>query len=99
MSRVPGGLWPRARDDLLHHPRALRHVHDSVADARFRTGRFRFRGPRRRGSCLLTHLPSYYEGGRGVYEWIGPALPDECDPLRTLRHERFSKLPIGIDRL
>lgn len=51
------------------------------------------------GSCLLPHLPPYYEGGRGVYQWVGPTLPEVCDPLRALCHERFAKLPIGVDQL
>ena len=35
-------------------------------------------------SCLLGHLPSAYERRRQTLEWIGPALPDECNKLNEL---------------
>lgn len=47
ISRVPIELWTRARDDLLYHPRALRHVHDSTTDARLRAGCVRLGRPGR----------------------------------------------------
>jgi tRNA(adenine34) deaminase len=35
-------------------------------------------------SCLLDYLPPAYERRRQTLEWIGPALPDECDELNEL---------------
>lgn len=44
--------------------------------------------------CILDHLPPYYDEG-GVYDWEGPLLPDECDPLYERAHEAFEQLPVG----
>lgn len=42
----------------------------------------------------LEHLPPYYDQG-GVYEWDGPLMPDECDPLYERADELFASLPVG----
>jgi len=47
---------------------------------------------------LLAHLPPYYEG-RDVIAWVGPLLPEVCDPLYRRVDERFAKLPCGRDSL
>jgi tRNA(adenine34) deaminase len=47
---------------------------------------------------LLPHLPPYY-AGREVIEWVGPLLPEVCDPLYRRVDERFAKLPCGRDGL
>ena len=44
---------------------------------------------------LLAHLPDYYAGGAGVPLWLGPALPEVCDPLFRRVLARFDKLPCG----
>lgn len=31
--------------------------------------------------CTLAHLPEYFQERFSSIQWIGPALPDECDPL------------------
>ncbi|MDE0157778.1 MAG: nucleoside deaminase [Gammaproteobacteria bacterium] len=49
------------------------------------------------GSAILPHLPHFYEGGRGVPEWVGPCLNEECDPLRQRTHACFTDLPVGPD--
>ncbi|MBL8523044.1 MAG: nucleoside deaminase [Betaproteobacteria bacterium] len=36
-------------------------------------------------ASVLAHLPPYYR----VPEWIGPALPELCDPLYARTRERF----------
>jgi tRNA(adenine34) deaminase len=48
-------------------------------------------------SCLLDHLPPYYEAG-GVYRWEGPVSPEECDPLYQRTDRAFSELPVGRRR-
>lgn len=45
-------------------------------------------------SCILDHLPSYYDEG-GVYAWEGPLMPDACDPLYERADEAFADLPVG----
>lgn len=46
---------------------------------------------------LLARLPVYYEGaGRAlVPEWVGPLLPELCEPLARRVRERFDALPCG----
>jgi hypothetical protein len=33
--------------------------------------------------CSFGHLPPYFENELQAVEWIGPALPQECDELYT----------------
>ena len=40
-------------------------------------------------------MPKYYAGGAYVPAWLGPALPEECDPLYARALERFDRLPCG----
>lgn len=47
---------------------------------------------------VLPHLPPYYGGGRGVPEWVGPGLPERCDPLYRRALERFQGLPCAVDQ-
>jgi tRNA(adenine34) deaminase len=42
----------------------------------------------------LKHLPPYYDEG-GVYEWDGPLMPTECDPLYARADAIFAELPVG----
>lgn len=46
---------------------------------------------------VLARLPAYYAGaGRAlVPEWVGPLLPEVCDPLARRVRERFDALPCG----
>lgn len=44
---------------------------------------------------LLAHLPAYYAGGAGVPAWVGPLLPELCDPLFRRVLARFDSLPCG----
>ncbi len=45
--------------------------------------------------ALLAHLPAYYAGGAGVPAWVGPLLPEVCDPLYQRVLARFDLLPCG----
>jgi tRNA(adenine34) deaminase len=47
---------------------------------------------------LLPHLPPYY-AGKDAIEWVGPLLPEVCDPLYRRTDEAFAKLPCGRDAL
>lgn len=47
---------------------------------------------------LLHHLPPYY-ASRDVIAWVGPLLPEACDPLYRRVDERFAMLPCGRDAL
>jgi hypothetical protein len=44
---------------------------------------------------MLARLPAYYEGGAGVPEWIGPVMPELCDPLFRRVLAGFDALPCG----
>lgn len=48
------------------------------------------------GGVLLPHLPPYYAGGKGVPEWLGPVLPELCDPLYLRALARFQRLPCAV---
>jgi tRNA(Arg) A34 adenosine deaminase TadA len=95
---VPPELWPRAREMtvyttlepclmcagalLLHGVgRVVFGASDTLGGA----------GP------LLAHLPAYYAGGAGVPQWVGPLLPELCDPLFRRVAARFDTLPCGKD--
>ncbi|HEX8284036.1 MAG TPA: nucleoside deaminase [Pyrinomonadaceae bacterium] len=93
---VPVELWPRAREMTVYTTLEpcvmcagallLHGVGRVVYGARDTTGGA---GP------LLAHLPAYYSGGAGVPLWLGPLLPDECDPLFQRVNARFDLLPCG----
>jgi tRNA(adenine34) deaminase len=48
--------------------------------------------------CVLPHLPPYY-AGRKVFDWVGPLMPEVCDPLYRRTDAGFAKLPCGRDGL
>jgi tRNA(Arg) A34 adenosine deaminase TadA len=43
----------------------------------------------------LSRLPPYYAGGAGVPQWVGPVLPEVCDPLYQRSRARFDRLACG----
>lgn len=98
LSKVPIELWPRSREMTCY---------STLEPCIMCTGTLLLHGfgrvvfgsadPDVGGTAILSHLPRYYEGGRGVPEWIGPCLAEECDPMRERVHERFAKLPAGRD--
>ena len=45
-------------------------------------------------SSLLSHLPEYYAGGRGVPQWIGPIAAADCDDLYKRAIGKFDRLPV-----
>src|SRR5688572_10320585 len=93
---VPAELWPRAREMSVYTTLEpcvmcagallLHGVGRVVFGARDTLGGS---GP------LLAHLPPYYAGGAGVPRWVGPLLPEVCDPLFRRVLARFDGLPCG----
>lgn len=47
------------------------------------------------GTAILAHLPAFFANGAGVPEWVGPMLPERCDPLYVRARAMFAKLPCG----
>jgi tRNA(Arg) A34 adenosine deaminase TadA len=98
LSKVPVELWPRSREMTCY---------SSLEPCIMCTGTLLMHGfgrvvfgsddPDVGGTAILSSLPRYYDGGRGVPEWVGPCLPEECDPLRDRLHALFAKLPVGSD--
>jgi tRNA(adenine34) deaminase len=99
LRRVDADLWPRSREmicyttlepclmcfgALLLH--GVGQVVFGAADVEGGAG------------CVLAHLPDYYADGTGVPAWIGPVLPEICDPLYHRARERFNQLPCGKGR-
>jgi tRNA(adenine34) deaminase len=96
LRQVPPSLWPRAREltcyttlepclmcggSLLLHGvgRVVFGARDTLGGAGY----------------LLTRLPAYYAGGAGAPEWVGPLMPELCDPLFRRALEHFDTLPVG----
>ncbi len=50
------------------------------------------------GGKLLSHLPSFFEGGTGVPRWVGPVSAEPCDPLFARARAMFVELPVGARR-
>jgi len=93
---VPAELWPRSREMCVYTTlepcvmcagALLLHGVGRVVFGAFDT--LGGAGP------LLAHLPAYYAGGAGVPQWVGPLLPDVCDPLFRRVLARFDLLPCG----
>jgi tRNA(adenine34) deaminase len=98
LRRVPAELWPRARE-LTCYTTLEPCVMCAGALLLHGVGRVVFGSTDAEGGAglLLSHLPPYYAGGAGVPEWVGPALPEVCDPLYQRARERFDRLPCGRD--
>lgn len=96
LRRVPTGLWPRAREltcyttlepCLMCAGSLLLHGVGRVV--------FGARDPLGGAGYLLNTLPTYYEGAAGAPEWVGPLMPELCDPLFRRALARFDELPAG----
>ena len=93
---VPAGLWPRARGMTVYttlEPCLM----CAGALLLHGVGRVVFGASDTAGGAgpLLAHLPDYYAGGAGVPLWVGPLLPELCDPLFRRVLARFDHLPCG----
>lgn len=98
LSRVPPGLWPRARE-LTCYTTLEPCLMCAGALLLHGVGRVVYGSVDTEGGAgyLLQNLPRYYEGGAGVPLWHGPALPELCDPLFRRALTRFDRLPCGRD--
>ncbi len=96
LARVPAKLWPRSRE-MTCYTTLEPCVMCAGALLLHGVGRVVFgaHDPEGGAGALLLSLPSYYAGGRGVPLWIGPLLPDVCDPLYERAALRFDALACG----
>lgn len=82
MAAAPIGLWARANEMTLYTTLEpcmmcmstilIHHI------GRIVFGSF---DPRGGASCVLGHMPPAFENIAQETEFVGPALPQECDPL------------------
>jgi tRNA(adenine34) deaminase len=93
---VPEGLWPRSRE-MCVYTTLEPCVMCAGALVLHGVGRVVFgaRDPLGGAGALLAGLPEYYAGGAGVPAWVGPLMPELCDPLLRRVLERFDALPCG----
>lgn len=47
------------------------------------------------GGAILSHLPPFFHGGARVPDWVGPVLPERCDPFFERARAMFLELPAG----
>ena len=96
LSRVPASLWPLCRR-MTCYTTLEPCVMCMGAILLHGVGRVVFGAVDVEGGAgvMLSRLPDYYAGGKGVPAWVGPALPEVCDPLYHRVRERFDKLPCG----
>jgi tRNA(adenine34) deaminase len=97
LRRVPAELWPRSREMTIYTTLEP-CVMCAGAILLHGIGRVVFGSLDREGGAgpLLSHLPSYYAGGAaGVPQWVGPLLPEICDPLYERVKAGFDRLPCG----
>lgn len=96
LDRVPVGLWARSREMtcyttlepcLMCFGAMLLHGIGRIV--------FGADDPEGGASTTFGHLPPYYAHGRGVPEWTGPVMPEECNALYERARERFDQLPCG----
>ncbi len=93
---VPDALWPRRRS-MTCYTTLEPCVMCAGALVLHGVGRVVYGSSDAEGGAggLLSHLPRYYAGGAGVPAWVGPALPEICDPLYARARSRFDALPCG----
>lgn len=95
---VPASLWPRGRE-MSVYTTLEPCVMCAGALLLHGVGRIVFGAADPTGGAgpLLAHLPAYYAGGAGVPLWLGPLLPEVCDPLYARVLSGFDALPCGRD--
>ncbi len=93
---VPAHLWARCRE-LTCYTTLEPCVMCCGALLLHGVGRVVYgaRDPEGGAGPLLKHLPPYYADQTLIPQWLGPLLPDLCDPLYERLHTRFDALPCG----
>lgn len=96
LRRVPENLWGRARE-MTCYTTLEPCIMCAGALLLHGVGRVVFGAtdPEGGAGAVLAHLPGYYAEGAGVPVWVGPVLPEVCDPLYERVTERFDSLPCG----
>lgn len=89
MRDVPKDLWERSRDMTLYTTLEPCMMCQG-AILLHRIGRLLFGSVDAYGGAglLIGHIPPYFEDAIAQTQWLGPAHPQECDPL----HARVMKL-------
>jgi tRNA(adenine34) deaminase len=95
LGNVPVGLWPRAGEMTCYtslEPCLMCFGSLLLCGI----GRVVFGGTDVLGGArfVFDSLPPYYDG-RGMPVWIGPVLPEVCDPLYERVDAMFRTLPCG----
>ena len=93
---VPVSLWPRAKEMTLYttlEP-CIMCLSTIILHG---IGRVVFGALDKRGggSCILRHLPPYYDEG-GVPQMIGPVDPERFDRYYALTERMFADLPCAV---
>ncbi len=82
ISCVPPRLWDHARNMTLYTTLepcmmcATTILHHKIGRVLFATI-----DPYGGSGCALGHLPPFYEEQLASVQWLGPVLPEACDPL------------------
>lgn len=99
LARVPAELWARGRE-MTCYTTLEPCVMCMGALLLHGVGRVVFGARDTEGGAgvVLPHLPEYYaRGAAPVPEWVGPLMPELCEPLYRCAKERFDSLPCGKD--
>ncbi len=96
LQRVPADLWPRSRE-MICYTTLEPCVMCMGAFLLHGIGRVVFGAQDVEGGAggVLPYLPPYYTGLARVPLWIGPVMPEICEPLYRRAKERFDILPCG----
>ena len=95
LREVPIDLWHRARE-MTCYTTLEPCVMCFGALLLHGIGRIVFGAEDKQGGAgsLLSHLPEYYAGGKGVPEWVGPIASEECNDLNKRVIAKFERLPV-----
>lgn len=92
MTKVPNTLWHRAKDMTCYTTlEPCMMCYSTLLLTGIGRIVFGASDPQGGASVLLPHLPPFYRTRR-TPEWIGPILPEECDPLYGRARLIFERL-------
>ena len=92
LKAVPSNLWVRAKEMTLYTTLEP-CVMCTGAILAHHVGRVVYGSRDERGgaTCMLGHLPPAFERLAQAVEWVGPALPQECDKLNDVVSDLLAK--------